>query len=102
MDSAKSQRVRKEVLLQVILGKHQRVISDRGLYWLSGISDTQLLTIALAAAPTMLTVWVGILINRSRVSDLSAHVDARFDDMRDVWRSELHRWKKRWTPGPDI
>ena len=55
------------------------------------MSDTQLLTIALAAGPTMLAVLVGILINNARLSDLRAHVDTRFDEMRDLWRAELHR-----------
>ncbi|HUJ50010.1 MAG TPA: hypothetical protein VLW25_07410 [Bryobacteraceae bacterium] len=62
------------------------------------MSDTQLLTIALAAAPAMLAVLVGILINNSRLSDLRGHmdsrfndVDRRFDEMRDLWRAELHR-----------
>jgi len=62
------------------------------------MSDTQLLTIALAAAPTMLTVLIGILINNARLSDtnsriaeLRVHMDSRFDDMRDTWRAELHR-----------
>jgi hypothetical protein len=62
------------------------------------MSDTQLLTIALAAAPTMLTVLVGILINNARLNDtntriaeLRVHMDTRFDDMRDTWRAELHR-----------
>jgi hypothetical protein len=80
------------------------------------MSDTQLLTIALAAAPTMLAVLVGILINNSRLNDTNTRiaelrihmdtrfteverrfddrfdgVDRRFDEMRDLWRSELHR-----------
>ena len=62
------------------------------------MSDTQVLTIALAAAPTMLAVLVGILINNSRLNDtntrigeMRAHVDSRFDEMRDLWRAELHR-----------
>ena len=62
------------------------------------MSDTQLLTIALAAGPTMLAVLVGILINNSRLTDLRGHMDARFndvdhrfDEMRDLWRSELYR-----------
>ena len=62
------------------------------------MSDTQLLTTALAAAPTMFAVLLGILINNSRLSDtntrigeLRAHVDSRFDEMRDLWRAELHR-----------
>lgn len=55
------------------------------------MSDTQLLTVALAAVPTMLAVLVGILINNARLSDLRAHVDTRFDEMRDLWRAELHR-----------
>jgi hypothetical protein len=76
------------------------------------MGDTQILTIALAAVPTMLAVLVGILINNSRLSDTNAsirelrgHMDARFtdvdhrfdgvdrrfDEMRDLWRSELYR-----------
>jgi hypothetical protein len=76
------------------------------------MSDTQILTVALAAVPTMLAVLVGILINNSRLSDTNARiadlrghmdarfaymdnrfdgVDRRFDEMRDLWRSELYR-----------
>ncbi len=83
------------------------------------MGDTQILTIALAAVPTMLAVLVGILINNSRLSDTNARiadlrghmdarfadmdhrfanvdhrfdgVDRRFDEMRDLWRSELYR-----------
>ena len=73
------------------------------------MSDTQILTIALAAVPTMLAVLVGILINNSRLNDtnvrfsdtlseLRGHMDSRFDDvdrrfdeMRNLWRSELYR-----------
>jgi hypothetical protein len=57
----------------------------------AGMSDTQILTIALAAVPTMLAVLVGILINNSRLTDLRIHVDGRFDEMRDLWRAELRR-----------
>ncbi len=46
----------------------------------------------------MITVLIGILINNSRLNDMNArigelqsHLDQRFDDMRDTWRSELHR-----------
>jgi len=38
-----------------------------------------------------LAVLVGILINNSRLGDLRAHFDSRFDDMREMWRSELQR-----------
>ena len=55
------------------------------------MSDTQVLTIALAAVPTMLAVLVGILINNSRLTDLRGHMDIRFDEMRDLWRSGLYR-----------
>ena len=58
----------------------------------------QILPVALASVPTMLTVLVGILINNSRLSDLRTHideqfvqVDRRFEEMKDLWRSELHR-----------
>ena len=76
------------------------------------MGQTQIITFALAAVPTMLTVLVGILINNSRLSDMNARlgdtnarigelrshmdsrfndVDRRFDEMRDLWRSELYR-----------
>jgi len=69
------------------------------------MDNSQILRIALAAAPNMLAVLVGILINNARLSDtnarigeLRAHIDARFndvdrrfDEMRDLWRSELYR-----------
>jgi hypothetical protein len=69
------------------------------------MDNSQILTIALAAVPTMLAFLVGILINNARLSDtntrigeLRGHmdsrfndVDRRFDEMRDLWRSELYR-----------
>jgi hypothetical protein len=62
------------------------------------MTDTQILTIALASLPTMLAVLLGILVNNSRLTDLRASMDARFnavdrrfDEMKDIWRSELHR-----------
>jgi hypothetical protein len=74
-----------------------------------GMNDSQLLTVALSVIPTMLTVLVGILVNNARLSDLrndmtqrfnmvdrrfdlmQAEMNRRFDDSRDMWRSELHR-----------
>jgi hypothetical protein len=76
------------------------------------MTDTQILTIALSTAPTMLLVLVGILINNARLGDLSSslnsrlnetntrlgelrlHMDVRFEEMKDLWRSELHRVKE--------
>src|SRR3979409_457120 len=87
------------------------------------MNDTQILTIALSTAPTMLLVLVGILINNARLGDvngrladlsgnlnsrlndmngritetnarlgeLRSHIDVRFEEMKDLWRSELHR-----------
>jgi hypothetical protein len=73
------------------------------------MTDSQLLAIALASAPTMITVLIGILINNARLGDIRHHLDARFnevdrrfedldrkmdyrfDDMKEMWRSELHR-----------
>ena len=80
------------------------------------MTDSQILTIAMSTAPTMLIVLVGILINNARLGDLSsslnsrlndmhrrigetntrigefrAHMDVRFEEMKDLWRSELHR-----------
>jgi len=78
--------------------------------------DTQILNAMLAPVPTMLVVLIGILLNNSRLSDLRSdlngriselrsqmdtrfndvnvrfdNVDRRFDEMKDLWRSELHR-----------
>jgi hypothetical protein len=80
------------------------------------MNPDQILPIMLAAAPTMLTVLIGILVNNARLSDLKSDVnslrsdmnarigelrvdmntrfnemDRRFDDVKDLWRSELHR-----------
>jgi len=76
------------------------------------MNDTQLLAIALASLPTMITVLIGILINNARLGDVNSRlgefrshmdtrfddvnrrfddVDRRFEDMKDMWRSELHR-----------
>jgi len=55
------------------------------------LNDTQLLTIALASVPTTVAVLVGILVNNARLSDLRGHLDVLFEEMKDLWRSELHR-----------
>ncbi len=62
------------------------------------MDQNQFMSVALASAPTMLTVLVGILINNSRLSDMNtritelrSHMDARFDDMRVTWQAELRR-----------
>jgi hypothetical protein len=62
------------------------------------MDSSHILTFALAAVPNMLAVLAGILINNSRLSDtntriseLRSHMDARFDETRDLWRSELYR-----------
>jgi len=73
------------------------------------VIDAQILTIALATVPTMITVLIGILINSARLSDLRSSVDGRLSDlhsymdlrfndidrrleeMKEMWRSELHR-----------
>ena len=54
-------------------------------------NDTQLLTIALASVPATVAVLLGILVNNARLSDLRNHLDVRFEEMKDSWRSELHR-----------
>jgi hypothetical protein len=73
------------------------------------INPNQILSIALASLPTLLTVLIGILINNSRlgdvnsriddlrsnvdsrIDDLRSHIDSRFDEMRSTWTSELRR-----------
>ena len=46
------------------------------------MSDTQLLTIALATVPTVIVVVIGILLNNSRLSDLRQDVLGRMADFR--------------------
>ena len=55
------------------------------------INPGQILSLALATVPTMLTVLIGILINNSRLTDLRSHMDSRFDDIRATWHFELRR-----------
>jgi hypothetical protein len=62
------------------------------------VTNAQILTIALATEPTMITVLIGILINSSRLGDLRSYMDLRFndvdrrlDEMKEIWRSELRR-----------
>ena len=83
------------------------------------MTDSQILAIALASAPTMITVLIGILINNARLGDLRHYMDARFnevssrfndvdrrfneidrrfdrvdgrfEELKELWRSELHR-----------
>jgi hypothetical protein len=62
------------------------------------MNDTQMLTIALATVPTMLTVLIGILLNNARLGDLRSHMDVRFDhvdrrfaETKEMWSTELHR-----------
>jgi hypothetical protein len=45
------------------------------------MKDPQILSLMIASIPTVLTVLIGILINNARLSDLRAHMDARFADV---------------------
>ena len=45
------------------------------------MNDTQILTLAMSTAPTMLIVLVGILINNARLGDLSSSLNARLGDL---------------------
>lgn len=69
------------------------------------MNDTQILTIAFASVPTMLTVLIGILLNNVRLSDVNSRlqelrsqmdsrfngIDRRFEEMKEMWRTQLHR-----------
>jgi hypothetical protein len=61
------------------------------------MTDQAIQAVLSVRVPTI-AVLVGILINNSRFSDLGSHMDTRFDsvnrrfdDAKDMWRSELHR-----------
>jgi predicted nuclease with TOPRIM domain len=45
------------------------------------MTDSQLLAIALASVPTMITVLIGILINNARLGDLRHYMEARFNQV---------------------
>ena len=73
------------------------------------MTESQILPIALASVPTLLTVLIGILINNSRLSDidrrlnariddLRSHMDALFDDMRATGDRNSGAWRKFSTP----
>ncbi len=47
--------------------------------------------LALSMGVPTIAVLVGILINNNRISDLRAHIDHRFEDMKETWRAELYR-----------
>ncbi len=63
------------------------------------------LQLAISISVPTLAVLFGILINNSRlgdlsnrisdlngrINDLSSHMDRRFDDMKETWRAELQR-----------
>ena len=73
------------------------------------MTDTQILTIVLAVVPSTIVVLVGILLNNARLNDLGTRMDQRFNqvdqrfnemdrkmdhrfmEMKELWRSELHR-----------
>ncbi len=53
--------------------------------------DLQLATTLVTAGLPTLTVLVSLLINNHRLSDLQKSIDRRFDEQRDLMRSELYR-----------
>ena len=52
--------------------------------------DNSFQTLLTVSVPT-LAVLIGILVNNSRLNDLRAHIDARFNDAKENWRAELRR-----------
>jgi len=60
-------------------------------YYYKGSVERQILTIALASVPATVAVLIEILVNNARLTDLRSHLDVRFEEMKDLWRSELHR-----------
>jgi len=69
------------------------------------MNEPQILNLMIASLPTTLTVLIGILINNSRLADVNARIadlradmnrrfdemDRRFVEVKELWRSELHR-----------
>jgi hypothetical protein len=50
------------------------------------MNDTQILAIALASVPTMLTVLIGILLNNARLSDVNSRLgELRWESFAPIW-----------------
>ncbi len=43
--------------------------------------DNQIVAAAVATVPTMIAVFIGILNNNARLTDMRSHMDARFSDV---------------------
>ena len=81
-----------------ILSEPRTVVSGARQVLEPFMNDTQMLTIAFASVPTMLTVLIGILLNNARLSDvnsrlgeLRSHMNRRFEEIKERWPTELHR-----------
>jgi septal ring factor EnvC (AmiA/AmiB activator) len=61
------------------------------------MSDTQLLTIALATVPTVIVVMIGILLNNSRLSDLRQDVLGRMADFRAEMERRFAEMDRRFA-----
>ena len=55
------------------------------------MDNSQILTIAFGRRAEYARSARGHPDHNSRLSDLRSHMDIRFNDMRDLWRSELYR-----------
>ena len=60
------------------------------------------LQVALSVGVPTLAVLVGILINNSRHNDLRSHMDARFDDMRELGARSYAALRRFSTQGSSI
>jgi hypothetical protein len=52
------------------------------------MADASVQTVLAVGVPT-LAVLVGMLVNNSRLNDLRAHMDARFDELQETIHSGL-------------
>ena len=52
---------------------------------------TQVMIAAIGAGLPTLTVLVGILLNNQRLNDFERRVDQRFNEQRELLRSEMFR-----------
>ena len=58
------------------------------------MTDTQILTIALASAPTIIAVMIGILLNNARLSDLRSYMDQRFQQVDQRFEQVNQRFEQ--------
>ncbi len=71
------------------------MIARSRVYWRQ-MDHAQILVLALANVPTMITVLIGILINNSRISDLNSRMSS-FESRMNSFENRMNALENRLT-----